>query len=1155
MEFSILGPLEVRLEQEPLELGGARQRALLAILLTHANRVVGVERLAELLWGEEPPETAANILQVYVSQLRKVLEPDGQPFRMLRTRAPGYVLEVSAEELDAARFEHLLESARGLTPEKAAAVLRQALAMWRGPALADFASEPFALGEATRLNELHLRALEERIDADLALGRHGELVGELGALVEQYRLRERLCGQLMIALYRSGRQAEASDVYQRTRAFLVDEQGMEPGPALQAVLKRILQQDPDLGLPNEPKQAAPPSLPTGTVTFLITDVESSTRHWEEERVAMQAAMLRHDSIFNSAIERHQGQPVESGREGDSVLAAFVRATDAVACALEIQLALAEEPWPTNGALRVRMALHTGEAELRGGHYYGQAVYRCARLLAIGHGGQILISQSAEQVLGGLLPEDSSLRDLGSHRLKDLARPENVFQLLHSALPGDFPRLRSLEIPRDNLPTQLTSFIGREAEMADVSGLMRDARLVTLTGPGGSGKTRLAQQLASRLPNETSDGVWFIELAGLSEPDLLLNTVATTLGIRELPGQILMATVSEHLKQRQDLLVLDNCEHLIEAAAELADKLLAACPALRILATSRERLRVSGEHVYPVGPLGIPGAGNQIGLREITAFDAVRLFVDRASTASRSFVLNDHNALAVAQLCRRLDGIPLALELAAVQVAVMTPTDIVERLDARFQLLTSGTRTALPRQQTLLATIEWSHALLSEEEKVVFRRLATFAGGFDLESAESLCGGGLVAEKDVTGPLARLVEKSLVMSEVGVLGRSRYRLLETVREFGLEKLLEAGEREMIRRRHAEYFRLFAGDASRELREAGAEIRLARMEEEHDNLRAALGWTLDHDGELAMRLASSWSPFWIARGYLEEARDWLEAALTRGSPAGADDQSPPRAAALQDAARLAFMQGDLSGARRLYEEALVAHPDVDSPDRGALLNGLGNVSWDQGDPDSGRTFYERSLAVASSCGDIRGQGIAIANLATVAWYIDHNRQRARELIGQARDLLAGDRRYQAASQLDLGMLDAEEGRLEAAATQMRHGLIRLRDLDDRVQMVRALASFSDLAAFQASPARALCLGGSAEAHKERLGSTARWPHLKSRHELAWQSMRDVIGPDPARVAWEEGRHMSLEQAVEYALAVAVSADDADHSRTAVRESKRP
>ncbi|HEV3406439.1 MAG TPA: BTAD domain-containing putative transcriptional regulator, partial [Candidatus Dormibacteraeota bacterium] len=545
MEFRMLGPLEVRRGEETLPLGGAKQRALLAILMLHANHVVSRERLAELLWGDEPPSTADHVIEVYVSQLRRVLEPEGAPYKLLVRKPAGYLLQVSPSDIDVNQFATLVDGARSAQPAEAAAQLTRALGMWRGPALADFAGESFAIAESARLNELSLYAREERIDAELALGHHAQLIGELHGLVEEHPLRERLCGQLMLALYRSGRQAEASDIYQKTRERLVDELGMEPGPELQDLLKRILQQE--TGLAAAP--AAPSTLPSGTTTFLITDIEGSTRRWDRSPDEMREAMGIHDAVLGAAISTHAGVQVESGREGDSILAVFARATDALACALEAQKELTAQQWPAGADLHLRVAIHSGEAELRAGHYFGPAVYRCARVLATGHGDQVLLTQAAHDLVVDSLREGAALRDLGSHRLRDLERAERIFQLTAPGLRSDFPPLRSMDPQRHNLPISPTGFIGREAELKEIAERLKPHRMLTLVGPGGTGKTRLALQAAAENIERFADGVWFIELAAVREPELVPQAVAEALGIREEAGRPIVKTLIDRLRDK------------------------------------------------------------------------------------------------------------------------------------------------------------------------------------------------------------------------------------------------------------------------------------------------------------------------------------------------------------------------------------------------------------------------------------------------------------------------------------------------------------------------------------------------------------------------------------------------------------------------------
>jgi class 3 adenylate cyclase len=478
------------------------------------------------------------------------------------------------------------------------------------------------------------------------------------------------------------------------------------------------------------------NLPSGTVTFLMTDVEGSTKLWEKHPEQMRSVMTRHDAIASEAIARHEGTLIKSRGEGDSLFCVFGKASDAVAAALTLQRAFLEEPWPEQTPINVRMGVHTGEADLRDGDYYGSTVNRCARLRSIGHGKQVLISSATAQLVKSNLPSDAGLLEHGHHKLKDMEETDLVSQLLHPDLPRDFPRLRSTHAT--NLPRQLTSFVGREKEIAEVHRLLATTALLTLTGSGGCGKTRLAIEAAAEVVTEYEDGVFLVELAALSDPALVPQTTAAALGVREEPGRPIVQTLVDHLREKHMLLLLDNCEHLLDACAQLADALLRDCSKLQILASSREGLNITGETSYRIPSLSMPETKQAPTAKDIEGFEAVRLFVERARAAQPSFNITDQNAPSVAQLCVRLDGIPLAIELAAARVKALSVEQIAARLDDRFRLLTGGSRTALPRQQTLRAMIDWSYDLLTPKEQTLLRRLSVFAGGWTLEAAEKVC---------------------------------------------------------------------------------------------------------------------------------------------------------------------------------------------------------------------------------------------------------------------------------------------------------------------------------------------------------------------------------------------------------------------------------
>ncbi|HEV2460102.1 MAG TPA: hypothetical protein VGS80_17225, partial [Ktedonobacterales bacterium] len=527
----------------------------------------------------------------------------------------------------------------------------------------------------------------------------------------------------------------------------------------------------------------------------------------------------HDALLLAAIAAHSGRAVDTA--GDGCFVVFARAPDAVAAAAQAQRDLATFPWPAGTMLRARMGLHTGTAQVVGERYVGLDVHRAARIAAAGHGGQVLLSAATRELVEDTLPDGASLRDLGARGLKDLQRPEHLFQLVLPDLLADFPPLNALDGNAHNLPFELTSFVGRERELAELQALLLARRLLTLTGPGGTGKTRLALHLAADVVEAFTDGVWLVELAPLADPRLVPHTVAAVLGVREQPGRAMLDVLVDALRPKTLLLLLDNCEHLIATCAQLADTLLRAAPSLHILVSSREVLGIAGETVYRVPSLPLPAPvqpRQPHALDALAQNDCVRLFAERAAAASPGFRLTAKNAPAIAQIGRRLDGIPLALELAAARTRVLPPEQIVARLDDRFRLLTGGSRTALPRHQTLLALIEWSYELLTEAERVLLRRLSVFAGGWSLEAAQAVGGDGLgEAGEEVLETLAHLADKSLVdVEEAMEAAEGRYRLLETIRQYAHDKLLASGEAERVRHRHLEYFVRFAEQAEPHLR---------------------------------------------------------------------------------------------------------------------------------------------------------------------------------------------------------------------------------------------------------------------------------------------------------------------------------------------------
>ncbi len=589
-------------------------------------------------------------------------------------------------------------------------------------------------------------------------------------------------------------------------------------------------------------------LPSGTVTFLFTDVAGSTRLWEEHPDAMRDALARHDVLLREAIEAHGGYVVKT--TGDGFHAAFATADAGVVAAVAAQRALESEDWPLPEPLRVRMGLHTGAASLRDGDYFGSAVNRAARLEAIAHGGQVVCSQAAADLARDALTEGVALVDLGEHRLRDLSRPERVFQVNAPGLVDTFARLRTLDAFPSNLPAQLSSFVGRERDVADLAQLLGEKRLVTLTGVGGVGKTRLALQVAAEVLDRFADGAWLCELAAVRDSAGAVDAVAAVFQVSARPGMTLEESLVAYLRDQELLIVLDNCEHLLGPVAALVRAIEGACARVRVLATSREGLGVRGEQLIAVPSLEVPD--DTTDLAGVSSCEAVRLFVERAQGAKASFEVDAGNADAVAQVCRRLDGVPLAIELAAARITAMNPAELARRLDRRFRLLTGGDRDAIERHQTLRATIDWSYDLLSEPEQRLLDRLSVFAGGCTLDAAEAVCAGDPIEGDDVFELLANLVARSLVVAD-DTGSDTRYRLLETIRQYGEERLAETGDTDTVRTRHCDHYIEFAGvvrahSYGPEQVEWGA--RLAR---DHDNLHAAMAFALaTRDLERAMRL---------------------------------------------------------------------------------------------------------------------------------------------------------------------------------------------------------------------------------------------------------------------------------------------------------------
>jgi predicted ATPase/class 3 adenylate cyclase len=885
-------------------------------------------------------------------------------------------------------------------------------------------------------------------------------------------------------------------------------------------------------------------LPTGTPTFLLTDIEGSTHLWEEHPEQMEAALTRHASLAASIIRKHGGTLVKSRGEGDSLFAVFPSAADAVAAACVLQQAFHSEPWPHETPLRVRMALHTGEAALRDGDYFGTTVNRCARLRAAARGGQVLLSRATQELVRDSVPEGTRLKDLGLHHLRDLAQPERIYQLQHPSLPPVEAPLRSLQAFSHNLPVQVTSFVGREQEMADVKRLLASTRLLTLTGAGGTGKTRLSLQVAADLVESYEEGVWLVELATLSESALVLQAVATVLGIKEEPGKPLTQSLIEYLKPRQVLLLLDNCEHLLSGCSALAQAILQGCPEVRILATSREGLNIHGETTYRLPSLSVPGPERLPTVETLIHYEAVRLFIDRAAAAQPSFVVTNQNAPVLTRICCRLDGIPLAIELAAARLKALPVERIAERLDDCFRLLTGGSRTALPRQQTLRASIHWSYDLLSEQEQTLLQRLSVFAGGWTLEAAEAVCkdeDGRMKAEEeppphlhpssfilhpsDILDLLTSLVEKSLVVYEEREAG-ARYRLLETIRQYSRERLLPAEEAERVRNQHLLYFVRLAEDAEPHLEGPAQKEWLHRLAEEHGNLRAALDWSLAGGRiEDGLRLAGALKWFWILRFHRREGYQYLVALLS------ADDGSSPtpRAKALLMAAVLAFQGGiGEEEAEALCRESLTLYRQLgDQRGIARSLAYLARLVQSLRSYEEGRTLHDESVAVARQTGDTATLAHALlmrAYTTDLTREAPQARVDAQEALALCRGL--GHTVGEAVACRILGWTELHEGDVARATRWFREDLTRTRMLGDLAGSMIAIHNLADAAAVQGDKLRAARLLGAIHMLEEELHIPL--PQVEHPSELLLEPGEEAI-----RAAWAAGQALTIEQATAYAL----------------------
>jgi len=734
-------------------------------------------------------------------------------------------------------------------------------------------------------------------------------------------------------------------------------------------------------------------LPSGTVTFLFTDIEGSTKLAQQFPEAMPRLMARHNEILTQSIQAHNGYVYEVA--GDSFCGAFSSAVDAVDAALDAQQRLHNEAW-SPAPIKVRMGIHTGTVNLdEKNTYTGYATLALAqRVMSAGHGGQVLLSGATCELVRDSLPENTGLVDLGERRLKDLLRPERLHQLNAVGLPAQFPPLNSLDIFPNNLPVQLTTFIGREKEIIEIKQEFSNHRFVTLTGSGGTGKTRLSLQVAADLLDQFPHGTWFVELAPLSEPELISQTILSTIGVIEQPGRAPIELLKDYLHTKKSLIILDNCEHLIEASARVTDILLNAAPDLKILASSRESLGLRGELTYPVPSLSLPDIKHLPKLEQLSQYEAVQLFIDRASLVSPHFVVNADNAPFIAEICYRLDGIPLAIELAAARAKVLTVEQISNRLADRFRLLTGGSRTALQRQQTLRALIDWSYDLLSENERLLLRRLSVFAGSWTLEAAEAVCAGDDIESYDVLDLLSQLINKSLVLTQSSDKSHSaqaslRYRMLETIRQYGIEKLMEVGEGNRIRNQHFNYYLQIAKQILPEFFGPKELVWLTWLDEEWDNIRAAVEWAIetrpDSDLDLVNRLGYL---FMDNQNNLMDMQNWL---LQLTSHPANSARSARRACGLLHWAWYANANYEGSTrVRAMIAEALSIYEELG--DRNGLAHGYLTAALAADTVESGLANFEKALSLLHETNDNVLTGFALLYFGWLIETQDYSRKLA-------------------------------------------------------------------------------------------------------------------------------------------------------------------
>ena len=875
-----------------------------------------------------------------------------------------------------------------------------------------------------------------------------------------------------------------------------------------------------------------PEAPTGTVSFLFTDIVGSTRLWEKFPAQMGAALARHEALIRTAVETHGGSVFKT--VGDSTCAAFQAPRASLEAAIDAQHALAAEHWNDIGTLAVRMGIHVGTAEFRDGDYFGGTLNRVSRIESAAHGGQILLSRIAVELLEDEPLDAISFKSLGSHRLRNLDRPEHLYQAVVPHLADSFPPPRSMEALPNNLPVQTTSFVGREKQLEDVKRLLKNTRLLTLMGTGGTGKTRLGLETSAQLINEFRDGVWLAELALIAEPERVVEAVAAAVGAREEPDRPLRETLIHYLRGKNILLLLDNCEHLLSTVSVLAAELLRSCPRLKILATSRQSLGIGGEAVFFVPPLEVLEVraedfrGPDFAKR-LSQYEAVKLFIARAIVVRADFVITNANAPAVAEICSRLDGIPLAIELAAARVKLLNVDQIAERLDDRFRLLRGGHRDGLPHQQTLQALIDWSHDLLSEQERMAFRRMGVFGGGRTIEALEKVCSGDGIEEFEVLDLLEQLVDKSLITVERDAFGNSRYTMIESVWHYSREKLESSGEAPAVRDRHLNYFLAFAEEATPHLEGPDQKAWLDRCQSDLFNIRFAVEWTIkSQKAEKGLRLFSALYRVIEVRSNLGEA--WEMAMRLLALPD--EDVAPKyRADARIAIGRLAWAADRFDEARRFHAEAQQIYEAIGDEAGSALADMLtGFLDRGEGDLENAERRFQRGLNVGRKIHVAYLEAGSLSGLGSTAM-VRGDLALARRLKEQSLAIYErlGDHWIIGLILWGLTLVAIAQEDYARAESALAQWTQITRDLGNRWILHYILDCHASLALAANQPKRAARLFGASEAIREHLG-TQLLASEKTQHEASLASLKEMLPEAELRESWEAGRLASPWDAIE-------------------------